>query len=200
MGNMKKILLTISIIMVFVLTGCYVPENFTARVDVHKDGSYTMTYEGTMIHVLAIGTRLSAKNERMFASEAQSIARDSEVKHIEYLGRGRYRLSMEVNRGFGQAGYLFGKDIKVISAIPRKDKILQIFVDNMKPKDIHKLKSYGLNIDGKLVVSVPKGMQVLGSNADSKPSIFGLFGDYEWDINSFEKKINILLRPEGDCK
>jgi len=193
---MKKILLAIFVAMIFVLTGCYIPEKFTARVDVHKDGSYTMTYDGTMVDVRARKSHLSPKDHQDLEKEAIEIGKDPEVKYIKYIGHEKYRISMEVNRQVGQKGYLFSERDKIIQVIPLKDEVLQIYVVNMK-KNISDLKSLGLKVDGKLIVSVPKGMQVLGSNADRTPSLFGLFGDYEWDINSFDKKIDIRLRPEG---
>ena len=196
---MKKTVWLISAIMIFVFTGCFVPEKFNASIDVNKDGSYTMTYDGTMVNIFTLGRKLSPKDEIGLKEDAVEIGKDPEVKHIEYMGRGRYKLSQEVHKKAGQRGYLFEEEIKVINVIPRKDGSIRIFVDNMKPKEIQKLKSYGMKIDGKLVISVPKGMKITGSNADRTPSVFGLFGDYEWDINSFEKKIDIVLRPESSA-
>lgn len=189
---MKKLLLIISVILLFVLSGCYLPEKFTGRVDVNKDGSYTMTYDGTMVNVRARKEHIDPQD---LQKDAIEIGKDPEVKYIKYIGHEKYRISMEVNRQAGQRGYIFGKKHKIIEAIPHKDGVLEISAVNIK-KGIRDLKAFGLEVDGKLIVSVPVGMEVLGSNADRKPSIFGLFGDYEWDINSFDRKIEIRLRPK----
>jgi hypothetical protein len=36
------------------MSGCWIPENFDAKVTLNKDGSYTFTYDGTLAFALAV--------------------------------------------------------------------------------------------------------------------------------------------------
>ena len=61
------------------LSGCFLPENFTAKVTVHKDGSYIFAYDGTLVYALALSAaaegKLTDKDEKKFSAEAEKMKR-----------------------------------------------------------------------------------------------------------------------------
>ena len=77
------------VLMFALLSGCWIPEQFDAKVVFNKDGSYTFTYDGTLTFALALAAaqkgELSAKDEAAFKQEAVKLAREPGFKKVEYL-------------------------------------------------------------------------------------------------------------------
>ena len=81
-----------------------------------------------------------------------------------------------------------------IKVIP-KGKTIHIISQKAKKRDLKELKKLNAKINGKLIISIPDNMKFEGTKPDSTPT-FG-FGNYEWDINSFDKDIDIKVVPKN---
>ena len=62
----------VTVLFLVVLSGCWVPENFVANVQVDKDGGYTFVYDGT----LAFWPALAAIKEGSFDKKMEEEQRD----------------------------------------------------------------------------------------------------------------------------
>ena len=86
---LHKAKLLIYILILALLSGCWIPEQFDAKVVFNKDGSYTFYYDGTLTFALALAAaqkgNLSAKDEASFKQEAVKLAREPGFKKVEYL-------------------------------------------------------------------------------------------------------------------
>jgi hypothetical protein len=169
------------------LSGCLVPEHFTAKVDIQPDAGYTFRYSGTALHAgaamqLKDSGSLSANDEKGLLEEVKKMQRDPEVRRVSYKGKARYELEIESVKKPGQDLRMFD----IFSVKTEKDGTMTISSVEIKDKDRHELDAMGLSIDGTLEVKLPKDVEVISSNASSKPT-FG-FGSYSWKIGRIDQR------------
>ena len=180
---MKRFLL--SFVFVLFLAGCLVPEQFSAEVKVSADGSYTFKYAGVTAYLVALSkVHSSDKDNSLYQADAEKMLRRPEFKKAEYLNNGRYDLEIEYHKKPGESLKMFD----VFSVSTDKDGIMTISTVLVKPKDRQQLEQVGVAVDGKLSVTLPSNVEVISHNATSTPYFFGLFGNYIWDITSFEQQ------------
>lgn len=189
------------VLIVAVLSGCWIPEQFDAKVVINKDGSYTFSYDGTLTVALALAAaqtgELSAKDEAGFKQEAAKIAREPGFKKVDYLGKGRYKVLVEKSGKAGEPYYFLSNESKFFAVLPQKDGAISVSAIRPDKKAIQELSSIGAKIDGTLTVSVANGAKVIKHNAQSQPSVFGLFGGYKWQIKSPDENPFIVIQPSS---
>ncbi|MFB9244908.1 hypothetical protein IV454_09295 [Massilia antarctica] len=177
------------------LSGCLVPERFTARAAFQADGSYEYSYAGTAVHTIAAGQlakggKLVPKDEESLGSDAAAIRHDQDIRQAEYKGNARYDLSVEGKRQRGQALDLLG----VLRVATDKDGVVTLAAGKLDNKEKASMAKLGIKLDGTLSVTVPISAQVLSHNATSTPSFFGLIGTYSWKIGSIEQRPEMKIR------
>lgn len=192
---MKKpsIILTSALACVILLTGCLVPERFSARVSVQPNGSYTFRYSGTAVHALAAaqikkaGT-LSEKDQSDLKSEAEKLSKNPDVRKATYKGDGRYELELESSRKPGQPLHM----LDIFSVRTEKDGVMTIASRDIKEKDKHELEQLGITVNGTLEVTLPKNAEIISHNATSTPTLG--FGSYSWRIGRFDQRPIMKIR------
>ena len=191
MHNIKpKIYYGVIFLLPFILTACLFPEEFESDVEINRDGTFYFTYEGTLAFVPGVMEeyrrgKLSPKaNEEMKGLE-EELKKDGAFKKVEYVGHSRYEVRYEKTGSLDKPFYFLGNDMKLFSIIPKGDGVIEVKGVALGEKDISRLEALGLGIDGELTVETDG--KVLEHNADSTPSLFGLVGGYEWEIESLEK-------------
>ena len=174
---------TSTLILSAFLTGCLIPEKFTATLVVKPDASYTYKYEGTAVHFLAAAAikekgALAAKDEDALKKDAEKSSKGAGVEKLNYLGQGRYEVSLNEAFKAGQQP----QTLKVFSFTKDKDGIFTIGQPAMTTKDMTQLKSLGIKISGKAEVILPSNVDVLSHNAKSTPGLFSK--SYGWEISA----------------
>ncbi len=190
---MKKLIWIISIAVAFLFTGCFLPEKFESKVDIQKDGSYTFSYDGTIAFAPALKKKISAKDEKKLKAMVKKIKKDPNIKDAKYLGNARYQISMLQKKKAGEKAYFFDKRANLISVVPN-GKSITISTKKLGKRDLAAIKKLNFKVDGKIVVSIPDNMKLEGTKPDSTPTLG--FGNYEWNIDSFDKDINIKVVPK----
>lgn len=187
-----------------ILFGCWVPENFQAKVTLNKDGSYTFVYDGTLTFAAMLfggkNGKLSASDEAALKKETEKIAKEPGFKKVEYLGNARYKVLVEKSGKPGEPYYFLSKDSCAFSILPQKDGTVAVSGVRPDAKSIQELSSVGVKIDGTLSVSVANGAKVLKHNAQSQPKFFGLLGDYKWQIKSPDANPIMIVQPVPPVK
>lgn len=178
------------------LTGCFIPEKFTASIKMANDGGYSYRYDGLTAYAPAIldmkgtGTSLTAKKEHDLQEQAAKLGKAPDVQKATYAGNGRYEFVIAGERKPGQ-------EVNVLDAFrvfTGKDGVINITSVALTAKDQAELQKLGLKIDGKLEVTLPKNAEIISSNATSSPTFFGLFGTYTWKIGSIEERPMMKIR------
>lgn len=194
---MKKPLLLAAIALSStLLSGCLFPEKFTTKIDVNPDASYHVTFSGTaallpvVMQIAATQKPLSATDETAMQKEAVKMSHEKSVKKATYVGKGRFQIEIDDSRKAGQPISLF--DIFHVST--DKAGVMTISTPQFNDKDKAELSKLGLSVDGTFDVNLPKGAEVISSNATSSPKFFGLIGTYSWKIGSVEVRPMIKFR------
>ena len=189
----------IAAVLLLALGGCWIPENFDAKITINKDGSYSFTYDGTLTFGLALAAAqqgsLSAKDEAEFQKEAERLRREPGFKKVDYQGKGRFKVLVEKAGGRGEPFYFVSREMKIFAVLPQPDRTVMVTAIRPSQEDIKQLNSIGAKIEGTLSVSIANGVQVVKHNADSEPTFFGLFGAYKWQIKSPNADPMIIVKP-----
>lgn len=180
---MKKLLAALAILSsLAVLTACLIPETFTAKIDLEKNGEFTFSYEGTLIFV---PFKMGRPNQKDIDSFKRDMLRDPKFKKVEYVGNARYRVEYQEQGHLNQPFYFFSREMMVIKLVPvKKGGKRYAFIEGMRlsAKDINELGKMNIKIDGTLEIKTSG--KVIEHNANTTPKFWGLFGAYTWKIKS----------------
>ena len=192
---MKKTLAA-SIVVSTILSGCFLPERFDASVNVGSDGSYAFQYSGITAFVPALmdiartGAVPSSNANLKMSAEADKMSKAPDVKRSSYIGNGRFDLEIAGVRKPGQPASV----LDAIRISTGKDGVLSISSVGLKPSERAELQKLGLSLNGKFVVTLPKGAEVLASNATSGPNFINQSVSFTWLIGSVEARPMMQVR------
>ncbi|MBX9724474.1 MAG: hypothetical protein K2X81_23895 [Candidatus Obscuribacterales bacterium] len=194
-SRLKKYLIGIVLLTTVILTGCLIPEKFTAKIDVQADASYAAKFSGAVVNPLAAVElaqkgKLAEKDELALKNDVASMSKNPDVKAVKYLGNGRYDLVLESRKAAGQPL----KMLDIFNVRTTKDGIIEISSSPIDDKSKKQFAQLGIKIDGTLDVTLPKNAEVISHNATSEPTFFGLFGTYSWKIGRVDQQPSIKFR------
>ena len=179
--------------MAALLTGCLVPERFTAKVDVHPDASFSYRFEGTAIDAMGMlklrkQGLLSEKDHQGMVDEAQKMSSEPDVQKAVYNGNARFTLEIAGQRVAGESLRL----LDMFSVQTDQDGVMTIAAKPLTDKQKNDFSQLGIHVNGKLKVSVPRNAEVISHNASATPTL-GL-GSYSWNIGGLGMRPEIKLR------
>lgn len=179
------------VLLSILLSGCLVPEEFIAEIKVSPDASYTFKYSGVTAYTIAMAKAgHSDRDSALYRADAEKMLKRPEFKKAEYLNNGRYDIEIEYHKKPGESLKMFD----VFSVSTDKDKVVTITSTMIKPNERKKIEDMGVQVKGKLSVSLPANVEVISHNASSTPYFFGLLGDYTWNIEGFEQQPMIKFK------
>jgi len=175
------------------------PEQFDANVAVGADGSYTYSYDGNLIFVPALiqvcraGYLEPDFEAKLKGATAQLLLEG--FQNAAYLGRGRYAVALERSRARGEPSYFPSREMKVFSIRPQRDA--SIVISGSRPDASAPCQLIGTDaeIDGRLIVTLERGVNVLKHNAQIIPAPPEGFGAYQWRIKSPDADPFMIVRP-----
>lgn len=191
---MKSLKTTIvSLGLALTMTGCLVPEKFTARVEFDEKAGYSFNYKGSAFNPMV--AEQIRKNGSLSASELEALKKDAErlskrpgVIKYAYSGNARYEIHLNEQKNPGQALSAFD----VFKITTQKDGSVRVFTPSISKQNLEKLKQLGTTVDGTLEVVVPKNAVVIEHNATSTPTLG--FGAYSWKIGKVDQQPMMTLR------
>jgi hypothetical protein len=177
--------LLVALVFSVPLSGCLIPEKFTASIAVKPDGAYAYRYEGTAVHFLAAVSikekgSLAEREEIGLRQEADKAAKTPGIKKIVYVGNGRYNVAIDQELKVGQQASV----LPLFGMTQDNDGVYVISSPAMKAKDVEQLKALNIKVIGEAKVTLPSNAKVIKHNADSTPGFFG--NAYSWKIGSIE--------------
>ena len=182
-----------AIALAAVLSGCLIPERFTAKIDIQPDASLSYEFDGTAIDPMAVMKMqqhgmLSEKEQQSLAAEAQKLRQDPDVKKAVYTGKARYQLEIEGRRKAGEPLKL----LDMFFVQTGLDGVMTISAQALKRKEKSDLAQMGILLNGTLRVNVPSGAEVISHNASSAPSSGS--GTYSWRLGDVGVRPELKLR------
>ena len=180
------------------LTGCLVPEKFTASADFKPDGSYRYQFDGTVVNALA--AMEIQKNGKLNDAEKAKIkkALDKEasqpgMQKLQAMSDTRYALKYDgelkpSDKRSGSPYFVF----HVSTREWKERRVLTVSGPQIKPKDQKELESLGIKPNGKIAVTLPADAKVLQHNANGTPGM--LSKAYTWNVGSLGDKPSIQFQ------
>ncbi|MBI5518421.1 MAG: hypothetical protein HY916_00005 [Desulfovibrio sp.] len=183
--------------LVLLLSGCWVPERYLARIKIERDGSYRVAVEGTAVHhdtwlaVKRLQAEIKAgklKPEEIKKAQAEVLAPlfkdlealkgDRRVESVSSIGDGRVRFSLIGTWQIDRKLLIASEFTVPIDYAVGQDGSMRLRVKDAV--ETAEARSLGIVTEGTLSVSVAEGVEVLEHNARKAPS--SPYGSYRWEI------------------
>ena len=179
------------------LFGCYMPENFQAKLTVNKDGSYVFMCEGTffdsyMDFISHINIEEKYKKAELAAAEKR--LNDIGFKDLKNLGDFHYKGFFQKIGKPGEEYYFLSKEDKIFIVQSPKNGTLIITAIPPTQWQIQNLEMERVNINGTLTVSVAENSEVVDHNAQDASKLNGAFKEYTWKIVSPRANPFIIIK------
>lgn len=199
-SDMKKTLVLCAT-CVGLLSGCFLPEKFSAKVEVNADQSYSFAYKGTAREIV-IAADIAAKKAKdsddkvvsYVNGKLKSYKSSPMVKSVSYQGNGVFDLELGLDKKPGESLSAFDS-FKIYTKDVAGKKQMVVSSPTLTAKDLKSLKELGITMDGTLNVSVPSNMVVVSHNATGTPTLG--FGSYSWKIGGLGEGPRIVLQLKG---
>jgi hypothetical protein len=195
--------------LAFLLTGCYLPTDFQAELQIDKRGNYIFRYAGKLTH-LGLLQQLAQKqiNELEGAEKVAVIQRDlardkgfgpeptikERVVNIKHLSNAtfevKYKRQGNIDRQKSYSFVRFNARMLGISRVPNNAKggdnwIIKVFGDRPNKDLVEALEKANLKANGRLRIQTDA--KILKHNADKQYTAGGL-RVYVWNIKSMKQE------------
>lgn len=178
----------VAALLLAVLAGCYVPNQFKSEIRIGRTGGYAMTYEGELIYAplfeeISKGGLTPKDAAEKVAAVERDLTRDPAFKEIRNLGKGRFLVKYE------QQGVLDGNQLisfvrrnaPIISIKSTENGMIAVYGAAIKPSDAQRLTQVGIDMAGEFRVTTDA--RVLEHNA-SAVRAYGPYTIYIWRIDN----------------
>lgn len=196
---MKKIIsIIVATVSAVLLSGCFLPEKFSATVKVNDDGSYSYKYSGTAAFFPALLSSnkkkggLSPQEEKSFDEQVLRYAATHKFKKTKALGNGHYEIEIDDSRSAGQSAGILDT-VNIVSS----GETLSISAIAVSERDKSELAKLDFKINGRLEVTIPDKAEILKTNGTPVSKFFGSGKTYRWDIGSIENRPYLQIKFRG---
>ena len=176
------------LLLIATLSSCYIPEAFTATLNIGKDYRYLFEYDGVVAFGPALGEiakkgSLSATDEtQLRQSTTSTFKQEDGFDRATYQGKARWKVHFKKAGTIGTKTDLFGESLPIVTLRRQNDGGVTLEGMTVDTKIAQELMSVHFVIDGKL--NVTTDMKVVRHNATETPQLLGLIGHYGWSISS----------------
>ena len=179
-----------------VVSGCYLPNEFTADLRITPDGNYNFTYDGRLTYLpllekLDKGQMSQEESTESVKAVAQDLARDKGFQEITYASNATFVVRYKrIGNIRAEKSFTFVRlNSRLLSIESGKDGTINIFGDKPNTEDAKRIEATGIVMRGTLRIQTEA--QVLRQNATEvlqvKPAV------YVWKIDGVEKASPQLL-------
>ncbi|ARU06468.1 hypothetical protein CCO03_18990 [Comamonas serinivorans] len=172
------------------LSGCLVPEKFTADATFKPDGSYRYRFDGTVANAMVIAaTRqkpggLTDKDKAAMQRELDKERQRPGIQQLKAIDDTRLALKFEDDFNPGPLG-MKAATYEVLQ-VSDKDwatrRVLTVTGPALKDKDRQALQELGIQVAGKVSITLPPKAKVISHNANGTPGL--LSKAYTWTVGS----------------
>jgi hypothetical protein len=201
--------------LAFLLCACWVPEQYMARIQIERDGSYKVYMEGTAVETDAARAVRTAEEAAKAAKGKSEEAKKQPqadpqeplrkqiaqlkaqglLQEANIIGGGRVRFILAGAWRLDRKLLVFNelKEPLAYSVLP--DGSVRLYVKDAPPS--REAASLGVKTAGELSITLAEGIQVLEHNAQKTPT--SPRGAYRWTIGPSSKEAPYLrLRFPAD--
>jgi hypothetical protein len=173
------------------LSSCFIPEKFTATLNVTKDYVYAFEYDGiiafgpALAEIAKKGTLSQKAEDDMRNDTAKTFRKEDGFNRATYQGKGRWSVHCKKTGTVSGTTRLFGEGLAIVTLDRQADGGVSIKGLAVDATVAQQLKAINCTIDGKLEVTTD--MKVVTHNATETPKLLGLIGHYGWRISTRPK-------------
>lgn len=176
--------------MVLLLTGCFLPSNFEATMQIAPDGRFAFTYKGYLTQLQFL-QRIGQEElegdeiEEYVDIYANSMKRDEGFKEVTYISQAKYRVRYQKQANLAKVRqFTFpSRQGKLIAVKLNEQGYIEVFSGSIPASIKPELKAKGFKLWGK--VKIWTSAKVQSHNADTVTPQGGNTL-YEWDIRSMD--------------
>ncbi len=186
--------LALTVFLVAVLGGCYLPIRYDAEIEIHRTGHYDFKFDGYLARVelfegLKEGTIGPEKEKRMIEQIKTDFGRDPSVKEFKYLKMGHFKVNWQ------RAGDLikiksvsfFNSTSEYLLGIRYNYKTRRITMSGKSIKRAAKKELDEMGLGSRGQIRIFTDAKVISHNAtkvEKNKRLGGRFKSYIWDIKN----------------
>lgn len=183
--------------LALLLSGCWVPERYMARIKIERDGTYKASIEGTAVHpdawramkrVETEARQGKLKPEELKKAQAEALApllkdlealkADKRIDSVNSIGDGRVRFSFSGVWAIDRKLLISSELTTPLAYAVGPDGSLRLRVKDAV--EGAEARSLGIATEGSVSIALAEGVEVLEHNALKAPSSY--LGSYRWNI------------------
>lgn len=186
---------------VLFVTGCYLPNDFTADLRITPDGNYNFSYTGNLTYLPLLEKLKQGQMSRQESAQSvkdvgEDLARDKGFKEIAYAGDATYAVRYQrVGNILAEKSFTFVRlNSRLLSIERGPNGTIEIFGDKPNTEDAKRIAASGIVMRGTLRIQTEA--QVQRQNATEILQVTPTV--YVWDIDGVEKaspRLTIVARP-----
>ena len=182
----------------FLLSSCWVPENFVANLVIDKSANYEFHYDGILAFAPAVGEikqhgQLSEKGETEMKKAETYLRTQPGFSKANYIGGGRYQIVYDEKGAVHDSQQMF---LGLLTFHINQQSQIIIRGTDITDDGRRQLAVLGINFDGHLKVNTE--LPIIQHNATSTPILGGLIGSYEWHITPEQAETPYMVIDAGN--
>jgi hypothetical protein len=168
------------------LVSCFVPEKFTARLEINNDGSYSFTYDGILTYVLAKAALmqgpLSEEDKEEIKEIGNKFKEEPGFKKATYIGKGQYEVLYEKTGKDSESFYFLDKDYCFFSIEFSKGDSIEVSGFQLDKESLANMEQLNLKVDGDFEILT--NANVVKHNSKMKVNKIKDKYCYKWKVKS----------------
>ena len=186
---------------VFLVSGCYLPNDFTADLRITPDGNYNFSYTGNLTYLpllekLKQGQMSREESAQSVKAVGEDLARDKGFKEVTYAGDATYAVRYQrVGNILAEKSFTFVRlNSRLLSVERGPNGTIEIFGDKPNTEDAKRIAASGIVMRGTLRIQTEA--QVQRQNATEVIQVAPVV--YVWKIDGVEQpspRLTIVARP-----
>lgn len=187
-ATLQRLLILLAVLAV---TGCYLPNEFTADLRITPDGNYNFTYDGQLTYLpllekLDKGQMTQEETTESVKAVAQDLARDKGFQQITYGGNATFVVRYKrIGNILAEKSFTFVRlNSRLLSIERARDgAAIDIFGDKPNTEDAKRIEATGIVMRGTLRIQTEA--QVERQNATEVMQVTPAV--YVWKIDGVDK-------------
>lgn len=181
----------IACILVLSLSGCILPGEFEAALNVKKDGAYEFSYDGTIVSLAMLsdledGTMDKEEEKKIAADIASEIEKMEKGSTASYLGNALFKVTLKKSGDIREQPLLMGmKEMPLFTfaASPDGTGAVFSFLPGIDPEAMQtEFPASGLSPRGTIVLTTELPVE----SSAGEPAKSMLSGTYTWKVDGIE--------------
>ncbi|MCK4357735.1 MAG: hypothetical protein KAW92_03160 [Candidatus Cloacimonetes bacterium] len=172
--------------MVLILVSCFIPEEFTVKIEVNNDGSYSFIYDGILTYLFAraaaIEAPLSEEDEAEMKEYENEFKEEPEFKKVNYIGKGQFEVLYEKTGKPGESFYFFDEQCCFFSIVYSKNDTIEISGFQLDKEFLAQMEQFNLKIEGEFEIIT--NSNVVKHNSKIKVQKIKDKYCYKWQVKS----------------